>query len=343
MARTSNPIWSIVDGIKDQRAASKRPQVPMLGPDVRLDGRTVLVTGANGGLGKGIALDLARRGARLLMACRSGIPEAGHEVRRATGNNDVEMLPVDLADLEKVHALCDALVERGITLDAVVCNAAVMPAKPRATAQGLELMFGVNYFANVVLLSRLLADGVIPNQTFRAGAEPPATRPRIVIVSSEAHRTAAPVNFERFAEYVQYNSVTGMKQYGHTKLLLVTLAQELARRLDGDVAVHSMCPGAVNTGLAREAPRLFKPLLGAVMGRFFASPEEAARPVVRLVADPAIEGQTGLYMHMKAERTPVAHAVDPGSGKRLWTASLNLQNIVDPRGWSWPEQQEATP
>jgi NAD(P)-dependent dehydrogenase (short-subunit alcohol dehydrogenase family) len=335
-----NPLTATLSGLADLLRRRGRPGGVALSADDRLDGRTCLVTGANVGLGKGVAIGLARRGARVLMACRSGIPDAGEEVRRASGSDAVEMLPVDLSDLRSVHALCDALAERCERLDVTVLNAGVVPARARRTPQGLELMFAVNYLANVVLMDRLLADGVIPNQAFAQRNATPAQRqapaPRVVLVSSESHRTAESPDLANLGAFVSYGPLGALAPYGQSKLLLSAFACELGRRLscgDGrvDVAVHHLCPGAVNSRIAREAPAWLTPVLRAVMKHLFRSPEEAAVPVLYLACARAIEGQTGLYLHMEHAKAPGEHARDPAFGRRLWNATEGLLARVDPR------------
>lgn len=285
------------------------------------------MTGANSGLGKAVAVGLGRLGARVLMACRSGIPEAGHEVARLAGTDAVEMLPVDLSDLPSVDRLADELASRGERVDLVVLNAGVVPNRTRRTAQGLELMFGVNFLANVALVERLLETGVVPNHAF-AGKPSEGSTPRIVLVSSESHRTAAPLDFDNLEGFPEYGAMGSMKQYGHSKLLLSTYACELARRLapegEPEVAVHHLCPGAVNTNIARDAPDWVKPALGWVMGRWFRSPETAAEPLLYLCASREIEGQTGVYLHMETRKPAAENAEDPEAGRRLWQASRAL-------------------
>ena len=313
-----NTIFSAVSSAIADRLSQRKTLCPV--PDrVRIDGKTCLVTGANSGLGKAVAIDLAKRGGRVLMACRSGHPEAGEEVKRHSGSENVEMLKVDLADLESVHALCDGLRRDIVRLDIVVLNAGVMPRTAQRSAQGYELMFAVHFLANRLLIDRLLADG-----TIRPGPRS-GEIPRIVFVVSEQHRSAGPIDFDRFGAFSDYGLTDGLKHYGSSKLHLCTFAQELSRRLkpDGEVrvAVTSLCPGPVNSNLAREAPTLLKPLLYPVMRFFFAAPEKAAAPVTYACCAEEMGRRSGAYLHLMQEKHPSALAMDEAAGTRLWEAS----------------------
>ena len=170
---------------------------------VRIDNKVCLITGSNSGLGKAVAIDLAKRGGYVLMACRGGHPEAGEEVKRLSGSDKVAMLPVDLADLQSVHGLCDALKHRVDRVDIAVLNAGLMPRVARRSRQGYELMFAVHFLANRVLIGRLLCDGLI-RPPGRSGETP-----RIVIVASEAHRSATPIDFGRFGVFTDYGLKDG--------------------------------------------------------------------------------------------------------------------------------------
>ena len=320
-----NPITAVLSGVLDQR--SKEPKVTPVGPEARLDGRTCLVTGANSGLGKRIAIRLASRGAHDIMACRSGIPEAGEDVRRASGNENVEMIRVDLSDFDSIEAFCNELRDRKVTLDVAVFNAGVVPVTSRKNKHGLELMFAVNFLAKFVVLDRLLRDGVIPNAAYcrNSRADDP---PRVIFVSSETHRSSIPIDFDAFGEPVDYGVADGVKYYGLSKLHLTTYFQELSRRLnpDGgaDVCVHALCPGAVNSNMAREAPAWLKPVLKPVMALFFQSPEKASIPVEYLVASEEMGEKTGAYMHMMRIKEPADAAMDPDKGALLWSKTEEL-------------------
>jgi NAD(P)-dependent dehydrogenase (short-subunit alcohol dehydrogenase family) len=311
----------------DQR--SREARVTAVPPDVRLDGRTCLVTGANSGLGKGTAIRLAERGAHVIMACRSGIPEAGEDVKRQSGSDKVEMIQVDLSDFESIERCCDELRNRNVTLDAAVFNAGVVPVTSRKNKHGLELMFAVNFLAKFVVLNRLLRDGVIPNAVYgnNSRADDP---PRLIFISSETHRSSIPIDFDHFGEPIEYGISDGVKHYGLSKLHLTTYFQELSRRLNPegganpDVCVHALCPGAVNSNMAREAPTWLKPLLKPVMALFFQSPEKASLPVDYLVASKEMGSKTGAYMHMMQVKESSEASKDPEKGALLWSKTEEL-------------------
>ena len=233
------------------------------------------------------------------------------------------MIRVDLSDFDSIGSFCESLRNDRITLDAAVFNAGVVPATSRKNRHGLELMFAVNFLAKFVILDRLLRSGVIPNEVYggNSRADDP---PRVIFVSSETHRTAVPIDFDRFGVPVEYGVADGVKHYGLSKLHLTTYFQELSRRLNPngrgspDVCVHALCPGAVNSNMAREAPTWLKPLLKPVMALFFQSPDKASIPVDFLVASDEMGARTGAYMHMMRLKESSEASVDPRNGELLW-------------------------
>jgi NAD(P)-dependent dehydrogenase (short-subunit alcohol dehydrogenase family) len=302
---------------------NRRGGVPPVDATVRLDGKTALVTGANSGLGKAVATDLARRGAHVLLACRSGIPDAGIEIARDSGSQAIEMLPVDLADLASVARLTDELARRGQTLDLTICNAGLMPRKPQSTQQGYCVTFGVHYLANHLLLRRLLASGVIPNDVFAHNGRSSANIPRIVFVSSETHRSADGLSFDdRLGKPTQFGANDAILHYASSKLAMLTFASELMRRLTTtrgpSVAVHGLCPGPIASRMARDAPAFLAPIVDASMRLLFQAPEKAALPVTYLATAPELAGTTGWYLHLMQRKAPSDLATDENNGRRLW-------------------------
>jgi NAD(P)-dependent dehydrogenase (short-subunit alcohol dehydrogenase family) len=317
----NNPVTATLTGIADLF----RRQIPAgeLKATDRLDGKTVLVDGSSSGLGFAVAKEVARRGAKVIMACRSGIPEKGEAVKRAAGNPDVHMLHVDFSDVDSIRALTMQVREHYAPIDILICNAGIVPKESRKTPQGLEEMFMVNYFSKFLFVGQLLENGA-----FRTGSGSPI--PRIIFVASESHRNPECFNWDAFGKYRDYTIGKSIELYGYYKLLLTTYSRELSRRLNpGDqtrISVFSLCPGPVNSNIAREAPKLFQPLLKVVFGIFFRSPEKAATPVIYLAASPDVEGKSFDYLFLMSRKSIDEKAADPGNGKKLWALSEELRN-----------------
>ncbi len=312
---------AFVAASRDLRA----PKVAEVDPapaDARIDGKTCLVTGANSGLGKAVAVELARRGGHMILACRPGHAGIRDEVARLSGSEAVEMLEVDLADLESVHRLCDLLAQRDVRVDIVVFNAGLMPRTAQRTPQGYETMFAVHFLSSRVMIDRWLEDGVL-----RPGGVAGEV-PRVVFVSSEAHRSDHTIDFEHFGAFVDYGMKESMVRYGLTKLVQCTFATELSRRLNPEgsveVAVHALCPGGVASNIARDTPLLLKPLARAVLKHFFQTPEEATGPVIYLCCAEEAGRTTGMYLHLMQQKAVSPTASEPENGARLWEASEPL-------------------
>lgn len=318
-----NFISAIRAAIRDLRGGDgESVKLDPVSEAVRLDGKTCLVTGASSGLGKAAAVELARRGGNMILACRPGHPDVHKEIVRLSGSDTVEIQEVELADLTSVQRFCNRLAERGTRLDIAVMNAGLMTRTGRKSAQGFEMMFAVHFLANRLLIERWTRDGVL-----RPGSQHGAA-PRIVFISSESHRSSHGIDFGNPGAFIEFGMKDCMKYYGLSKLALCTYASELSRRLNPaettEYAVHSMCPGGVSTNIARDAPSWLKPLVVPVLRRFFQSPEEAVRPVVWLCCAELAGNESGLYLHMMRRRTVSPQACDPENGAKLWQASESL-------------------
>jgi len=300
-----------------QNTVFRGQPIGQLRDDMRLDGGTALVTGASAGLGFAIAAELARRGAHVIGAARRATPEVTAKLREASGSDRVEMLAVDLADVRSIDALVEQLASRGLSLDLLVCNAGLVPSGSQPGPQGVEHMFMVNFVAKPILIEGLRARGL-----FATGGE---RQPRIVIVSSEAHRGAKERAPSSFRSYQDFTLGQVLARYGTYKLCLTTFATELARRLEPEgVAVHSLCPGAVATSIARQAPAWSKPALDLAFKLLFQSPAEAAGPAIYLSLAPELDGASGIYLHQWVKKDPDPRALDPERGRALWQASAAL-------------------
>lgn len=318
----TNPFMATLTGIRD--LLRRKPQELALSDDERLDGRKVLITGASSGLGFATSVRLAKRGAHVIMACRSGIPGKGEEVKKLSGSGKVDMVKVDFTDLDSVRRMVAEVRDRFEKVDVYVCNAAVVTKGARKTKYGLDEMFQVNYLSKFITVNLLLQEGVLAS--IGNGVT------RIVLVASESHRNAAGFDWENFGKFQSYGVNKTVGYYGYYKLLLLTFANELSRRLNPGnevkYSVLSLCPGPVNSNIAREAPGLFQPLLRLVFSMFFRSPEKASDPVVFQACAREQEGKTSDYLFLMNRKEMDPKATDPENGRKLWelTEELILSN-----------------
>ena len=271
-----------------------------------LDRRTVLITGANTGIGKETALALAARGATVLLACRS--EASGHRAIEAitaqTGNRELALLSLDLGDLSSVRECANAVLARDEPLHVLINNAG-LAGRRGMTVSGFELAFGTNHVGPFLLTSLLLD---------RLRESAPA---RIVNVASGAHYGAAGIDFDAVRKPTR--TVTGMREYSVSKLANVLHAQELARRLDATgVTTYSLHPGVIASDIWRSVPWPAR----AVMKRRMDSPERGARTSVYCATAPELADQTGLYYDDCAPKQP-GDAVTPGLARELWERSAD--------------------
>lgn len=271
-----------------------------------MKGSTVLVTGASRGIGKATATELARRGARVLIAARSserGESAAG-EIRATVPGAAVELLLADLSSQQQVRALASETARRTDGLEVLVHVAGVYTRHRQTTRDGLETQLAVNHLAPF-LLTRLLRD--------RLEAAAPS---RVVVVSSEAHRHAR-LDFEDLQGERRYN---GLRAYARSKLANLLFTRELARRLESrGVTANAAHPGVVATDLLFSG---FAPL--RLLRPFLRTPERGARTPVWLAADPGPAGVSGRYFIDEREARPSRAALDDASARRLWEESVAL-------------------
>ncbi len=291
---------------------------------LRIDGKTCLVTGASSGIGKAVAIDLASRGANVILACRTGVPEISEEIKQQSGSNTVETIQVDLADLDSARKLCDILREQKVQLDIAVLNAGLSTISARRSKQGYETMFAVHFLANRYLVKRFLDDGVIKPCSETDSSDVP----RLIFVSSEAHRSGESFDFSDLGNFHEFGRKDALRYYGISKMVLSAYACELSKRLNPSsalsVAVHSLCPGAVATKIAREAPQSIQWLIGPFMRTLFRSPEAAIKPIIYLACSPDAGRRTDMYLHCMQEKTMSTHARNAANGKVLWELSEEM-------------------
>ena len=268
-------------------------------------GRTFLVTGGNTGIGFSTAAELARRGGRVYIGCRSAAAgeAAVAAIKSGTGSQNVWLLPLDLASLASVRSCAAAFLALDEPLHVLVNNAG-LGGHRGLTADGFELHFGVNhlghYALTLLLLDRLTASG------------PDA---RIVNVSSAAHYGAPGIDFDALRRRTA--SFTGQREYAVSKLCNVLFTQELARRLAGSgVTASSLHPGVVASDIWRRLPWPVRPLIKLRM----ISPEDGARTSLYCATAPEVAQVSGRFYEKCREREASAVATPELAGT-LWQRS----------------------
>lgn len=281
-----------------------------------LSGKTVLVTGANSGIGLETSVQLAQRGANVVMVARD--PGRGaaalEQVKRRSGSQSVSLLLCDFSSQASIRALAEEYRRRHDRLDVLVNNAGLVNDKRRVTEDGLEQTFAVNHLG-YFLLTNLLLDLLLESAPSR-----------VVVVASRGHRPGD-LDFDN----LQYeNGGYGvMKAYSRSKLANVLFANELARRVGSrGVTVNSLHPGMVATHIWSGAPFFARPFLALGKRLFMLSAEEGARRVVQLAADPDLEGRGGQYFEDYKPVKPSRLARDESLAARLWAVSEKLVGLA---------------
>lgn len=316
----NSPLQATIKGVSD--LLKKRDRIDALDSSTNLIGKKVLITGSSSGLGLAVATQLAGLGAEIIMACRSGIPEKGAYVKNISGNQNISMLYVDLSNFDSIKKLVFAVKQQFGKIDILICNAAIVVREARKTSLGLDEMFTVNYLSKFVLVNSLLKEKCF--NILRS------ENPRIIFVSSESHRNPKQFEWEQFGEFVPHRMGKTVERYGYYKLLMTTFSQELARRLNKQhvkFSVFALCPGPINSNIAREAPKLVQPLMKFVFKLFFSSPEKAAEPVVYLAASKKLEGFATEYLFLMSRKKVDEKAKDQKNGKQLWDLTEQLLKV----------------
>jgi NAD(P)-dependent dehydrogenase (short-subunit alcohol dehydrogenase family) len=289
-------------------------------PDMQ--GKTVVVTGGNSGIGYETAAALGAMGARVLITARNA--EKGKAAERALAERigtagSVELVVFDLADLSSVRAGASEILERCPRLEVLVNNAGLILTERSETVDGYESTLAINHLGPF-LLTNLLVN--------RLKASAPA---RIVNVASTAHNQAR--KGMPFDDLQSTGAYAAMRVYGESKLANILFTNELARRLEGTrVTANSLHPGTVRTGYGADGDTKGLLAIGIkVGGPLFMSPEKGARTSVYLASAPEVAQVSGQYFAKSVPKTPKRQARDAEGARRLWTVSQELVGLA-PQG-----------
>jgi len=287
-------------------------------------GRIFIITGANTGLGYENTLSLAKKGAKVIMACRSlnKANAAKDSIKAEVPNADVEVMEIDLSSLNSVRNFAKAFQSKYDRLDVLINNAGVMMPPYTKTEDGFELQFEANFLGHF-LLTGLLMDTILktPNS-------------RVVNLSSIAHKSGK-INFDDLQSEKKYSA---SEAYGQSKLACLLFAFELQRRLEKaghdqtiSTAAH---PGIATTELARHMPKIVYTIIRYTIAPFIThAPKEGAKPTLVAAIGNAEGGDyfgpTG-FQEFKGKPGKVsgtAMATDEDLAKRLWEKSEELVGL----------------
>jgi NAD(P)-dependent dehydrogenase (short-subunit alcohol dehydrogenase family) len=280
-----------------------------------MNGKVVVITGSNIGIGKETAVALASIGATVVLACRNRekATAAASEVKQRCGSGDVHIVDLDLADLATVRSCAEDIKASWPRLDVLVNNAGGMWTERCTTVQGFEQTFGVNHLGHFYLTNLLLD---------RLQASAPA---RIINVSSVAHHL--PVRGIRWDDLqTEQRRYTAMRAYSQSKLANVLFTRALARRLDPHhVTAHALHPGPVRSGFGMDGDmKGFLSMGNRIFRLFEISSKRGARTSIHLASDPSVEDKTGGYWVHRRPGHMSRAARDDAAAHRLWDVSERL-------------------
>jgi NAD(P)-dependent dehydrogenase (short-subunit alcohol dehydrogenase family) len=271
---------------------------------------TVVITGGNSGIGKATAIELAKRGANVVLTARDEAKgaAAAREVEAESGRA-VEHRRLDLASFESIRRFAEGFLADHPALHVLINNAGLVLSERQTTAEGLEATFGVNHVGHFLLTELLLP---------RLRESAPA---RIVNVSSDAHlRAKGGLDFDDLNRERRYK---GFDVYGESKLANIYFTRELARRLEGTgVTVYAVHPGVVRTGFSLDGDtrgpvawffRLAGPLLR--------TPAQGASTSIWAATAPELAHESGKYYKDRHEAKVSRAARDDAAAERLWEVS----------------------
>ena len=277
---------------------------------LNLSGKNMLVTGANTGIGYETALALAAAGAQVIFACRSeekGLAAVAR-AKQAQPSCQVQFLQLDLSSFDNIKNFCNNFPLE--TLDVLLCNAGLFPTKFQTTENNIEMTVGVCHFGHF-LLTHLLMDKLLKTD-----------KPRVIMVSSESHRTPKKLNFDKFPLKATQFSV--MVAYGQAKLCNVLFANELQRRFaDKGLSACSLHPGALITtdiGRGSGITSLFMKMISPLTK----TPNQGASTSVFCAAYESEENIAGNYFSHCKQSKSTEEANNPVVAKKLWQLSEKI-------------------
>lgn len=282
-----------------------------------MNGKIVVVTGANAGLGKETAKVLANKGAKIILVCRNKArgEAARQEIIKATHNTNISLELCDLSSKDSIHNSGLSIRQKYNHIDVLVNNAGAIFGTRATNSEGLERTFALNimgYFRFTHYMLDLLKNG---------------TDKRIVNVASYAHNFAKKIPWDDLQfETTPYRQ---LYVYGLSKLYDIYFTRQLAKIMAAQktgITVNAVHPGTVHSNFGKSGSKLF--YLGfKIASPFYDNVEKGAKMAIHMASSPDVRGINGAYYaHMKEGKlTPLAESDQ--DAKRLWDTCMHLSSI----------------
>lgn len=279
--------------------------------------KVFVVTGATSGIGKALAMDLARTGETVVIVARDA--ERGKatlgEIRAATQNQNIDLELCDLSILSSVRNLAEILKSKYAAIDVLINNAGVYKRKRTVTVDGFEEMFAANHVGPFLLTNLLL-------ENLQAAVQVNGSA-RVLNITAPS---TTPLNFD---DLQGERSFTSLNAFGATKMANLLFTFAFARRLENTgITVNAIHPGLARTGIMKEGFFLMRLLTRLVSP----PPEQVTGAILQAAIAPEFEKTTGKFLHNGKEIDVPSYAHDRDAQQRLWEISEQLTGLAATKG-----------
>lgn len=274
--------------------------------------KTVLITGANDGIGRATAFRLAEKGAHLVLACRDErkAQQTATRIIESSGNEKVDTLPLDLSSLTSIRRATELFLSEHPRLDVLINNAGVYCDRLEVSEDGYELQFAINHLGHFALTL-----GLLPAMRCTTHSS------RVINVSSALHQQGT-IDFDNLRGERGPKAYNGTRAYAQSKLANVLFTRELHRRHGHELTTNCLHPGLVATQLANKKANRWVSTVWSLYKPFARSPKRGADTSVYLAASPEVRDVSGRYFdHRQCIHKPSAMARNEVLARRLWEYS----------------------
>lgn len=286
-----------------------------------MSAKTVLITGANSGIGKSAATTLAKQGMHLFLMCRTQekSEQTKQELQKLYPNSKIDTLHADLSSFAEVRSAAGQYIKKGIRLDILINNAGFLPRSQNITQDGFEESFQANHLSHF-LLTHLL----FPTLSKEA---------RIIHVSSRAHMMVTPKDWIKYSENnYQYEPFAGFKVYALTKLCNILFSNklhtEMRLRNINNISTNALHPGVVASNFGQSGAKSIG-IIYKLFAMFMKNNDQGAATTIHLASDEEIGKVSGKYFADSKIKKTSPTAANPKNADQLWEDSLKMCGIDD--------------